>query len=107
MGSRGDAIYPKLSASVWHTNTHDLSLNLTLGQDGGAVLLVTRVDHGGVESGLPVGVVLDGAHVAVGLHQRVLAADGIAIALLLLVLVVTGVGIVHSILEGVLRVSVL
>lgn len=71
------------------------------------MLLVPRVGDVSVESGLPVGVVLDGAHVAIGLHQGVLSANGVSIALLLLVLLVSGVGIVHSVLKGVLGVGVL
>lgn len=70
-------------------------------------MLVSRVGDGGVETCLPVRVILDGAHIAIGLHERILSPDSITVSLLLLVLVVAGMGIVHSVLEGVLRMCVL
>lgn len=81
--------------------------NGPLAQHLGRVDLVPAVGDGGVESGGPVGVVVDGAHVAVGFHQRVLATHDIAVAFLLLVLVVAGQRIVDAVLEGVPRMVVL
>lgn len=69
--------------------------------------LVLGVDDLSVESGLPIGVIFDSAHIAIGLHQGVLSSDGVSITLLLLVLVISSVRIIHSVLESVLWMGVL
>lgn len=59
------------------------------------------VDHS-VEAIVLVGGVVHGADGTIGLHQGVLALDGVAIAGLMLGLHVSGVEVIHSVLEGVL-----
>lgn len=62
--------------------------------------VVSRVFHVSVESPL-VGVVVNCSDIAIGFDERVLAADDLAIALLSLVLDVTGGWVVDAILEGI------
>lgn len=69
--------------------------------------LVLGVDDLSVESGLPIGVIFDGAYIAIRLHQGVLSSNCVSITLLLLVLVISSVRIVHSILESILGMCVL
>lgn len=59
------------------------------------------VDHG-VEAIVLVGGVVHGANGTIGLHQRVLALDGVAIASLVLGLHISGVEVIHAVLESVL-----
>lgn len=84
--------------------TSRLGCRLALGH---SFTLIATVDHLGMEACFPIGVVLHGAHIAIGLDQRVLALDHIAVALLALVLVVASVRIIHSILEGITRMCIL
>lgn len=59
------------------------------------------VDHS-VEAIVLVGGVVHGADGTVGLHQRVLSFDGVAVAGLVLGLDIAGVEVIHSVFEGVL-----
>lgn len=58
-----------------------------------------------VESVVVIGGVVDGAHGTVGLDQRVLSLDDVAVALLSLGLDVAGVGILDAVVERVLGVG--
>lgn len=58
--------------------------------------------HDGVEPAVLVGSVVNGAHRTVRFDQGVLALDDIPVAGFVLALNVTGVEVVHSVLEGVL-----
>jgi len=84
--------------------TSRLGFRLTLGHN---FALVATVDDLGVEARLPVGVVLHRAHIAIGLNQGVLSLDHVSISLLLLVLVISRMGIIHGILEGISRMGIL
>jgi len=57
----------------------------------------------GVESVDGVSGVLDGTTSAVRLHQAVAALDDVSVAGLVMLLVVSGVGIVHTVREGIFR----
>lgn len=69
-----------------------------LRMNGGADLL-----NDGVKAVVVVGGVLDNSHGAVGLVDAVRAMDNVAVTDLMLRFHVTGVGIVHAVVEGVLR----
>lgn len=84
--------------------TSRLGFRFTLGHN---LALIATVNDLGMEARLPVGVVLHGAYISVGLHQGVLSLDHVPVPLLLLVLVVPGVWIVYGILEGIARMSIL
>lgn len=78
--------------------TSRLGRRLALGQTFG---LIATVDDLGMEACFPIGIVLHGAHIAIGLDQRVLALDHIPVAFLALMLIVASVRIIYSILEGI------
>lgn len=63
------------------------------------VHLVSTVCHFSMESSIPIGIVVHGAHVAVGFYQRVLSLNNITISFLLLVLNVTSMRVVNTIFE--------
>lgn len=66
---------------------------------GGWVLVDAGFVDGGVESGLGVGLVVHSAQRTVGLHQAVQSLDDATLAVLPLLLHVTGVRVVHGVLE--------
>ena len=72
---------------------------MNFGVDG-----VAAVGDDGVEAAVLAGRVVHDALPAVGLQQRVLALHHVAVALLLGVLVVAGVGVLHAVLVVVLGV---
>jgi hypothetical protein len=72
-----------------------------LGGNGGGVDGVSGLGDDGVESVVGVGGVVDGAGGAVSLDQGVVSLDDISVASLGLALLVAGVGISHSVFEGV------
>lgn len=92
------------SASLWHLimvqqrsmcqhgSVHNWSMMDDLGRG--------LVDNG-IEAMVVIGGVVNGAHRAIGLDQRVLALYDITITLLSLRLDVAGVGILDAIVEGV------
>lgn len=57
--------------------------------------------HNGVKSVVVIRCVLNDAHASVGLVHAIRAMDDIAVPHLMLGLHVTGMGIVHAIIEGV------
>jgi hypothetical protein len=65
----------------------------------GRVLVDAGFVHGGVESGLGVGLVVHGAQGTVGLHQAVQPLDDATLSVLPLLLQVAGVRVVHGVLE--------
>jgi len=75
--------------------------------DGSGVDGVSGLGHDGVESVDGVSGVVDGADGAVGLHKAVLSLDDITVAGLRLALLVTSMGVVDAVVEGVLGVGVL
>lgn len=64
------------------------------------------VDHG-VESIVLVGGVVHGADGTIGLHQGVLSLDGVTIAGLVLRLHISGVEVIHAVLESIFGRSLL
>ena len=63
--------------------------------------LISAICYGGMESWFPIGVVVDGSHVAIGFDQWILSANDISITFFLLMFDVTGVRVVYAIFEGV------
>lgn len=61
--------------------------------------LIATVDDFSVEPSVPVGVVLDSAHIAIRLDQRVFASYNITVALFLLMLNVTGVWVIDTVFK--------
>lgn len=74
------------------------------GQRGGVHGMTSLVDHG-VEAVVVVSSIGDGADSAVSLYQAVLSLDYVTVTLLPLVLHVAGVVVLHTIVVGVLGVS--
>lgn len=68
-------------------------------EDGLETGRVVGLGDGGVEAVVPVGRVVHHSDGTVGLHQAVLSLHDLPVALLVLVLAVTGVGVVHAVLE--------
>lgn len=81
--------------------TVPLSFGVLRFDDGLQGLGVLGLWDDGVESVVPVGVVVDHPDWAVGLHKAVLTLDYLTVSLLVLVLLVAAVGVVDSVLEGV------
>jgi hypothetical protein len=73
--------------------------------DLGGVGGVSGLGDDGVESVVVIGGVVDGAGGAIGLQKAVLSLDDISVAVLALALDITGVGVVHGVVELVLRVA--
>ena len=87
--------------SVSDSNGSDSNLS----DDGSRVHGVSRLGHHSVEAVVGISGVVDGAGGAIGLDQAVLSLDEISVTDLALALVVSGVGVVDSIVEGVLGVG--
>lgn len=60
-----------------------------------------------MEASFPVGVVVDGANVAIGLNQRILTTHNITVAFFFLMFHIAGVWIVNAVFEGVSGMEIL
>lgn len=57
--------------------------------------------YDGIEAIVLVGGVVDGTNGTIGLHERVLTLDGVAVACLVLRLDIAGVEVIHAVFESV------
>lgn len=99
--------YVSMHTFVWIAfyKIYSVKSRLTFGYH--FVNVVSAIWNGCVEASFPVGVVVDGANVAIGLNQRILTTHNITVAFFFLMFHIAGVWIVNAVFEGVSGMEIL